>query len=64
MIFGKEKDRGIRLNGFTPEVVQIGNGVTVDDLLVHDEHDQTLAFILSRDGPTELPDPDWYCVFD
>lgn len=57
MIFGKEKNRGIRLNGLTPEVVQIGNGVTADDLLVHDEHDQTLAFILSRMIPPNFPTP-------
>ncbi len=57
MIFGKEKNRGIRLNGLTPEVVQIGNGVTADDLLVHDEHDQTLAFILSRMTPPSFPTP-------
>ena len=57
MIFGKEKNRGIRLNGLTPEVVQIGNGVTADDLLVHDEHDQTLAFILSRMILPDFPTP-------
>ena len=38
MIFGKERDKGIRLNGLNPEVVTIGeNGVTEADLLVHDE---------------------------
>ncbi len=38
MIFGKDRDRGIRLNGLHPEVVTIGrDGVTEDDLLVHDE---------------------------
>jgi 2-oxoglutarate ferredoxin oxidoreductase subunit beta len=57
MIFGKEKNRGIRLNGLAPEVVQIGNGVTADDLLVHDEHDRTLAFILSRMIPPNFPTP-------
>ena len=38
MIFGKDRDKGIRLNGLHPEVVTIGeNGVTEADLLVHDE---------------------------
>ena len=38
MIFGKDRDKGIRLNGHQPEVVTIGeNGVTEADLLVHDE---------------------------
>ena len=40
MIFGKEKNKGLKLNGFTPEVVTIGeNGVTEDDILVHNEQD-------------------------
>ena len=38
LVFGKQSDRGIRLNGsFRPEVVQLGNGITEDDLIVHDE---------------------------
>ena len=50
MVFGKDGDRGIRLNGMVPEVVQLGNGVSEADLLVHDElrPDSSLAFILSR----------------
>ena len=57
MIFGKNKDRGIRLKGLIPEVVELGNGVSSDDLLVHDEHDQTLAFLLSRMTPPNFPTP-------
>ena len=38
MIFGKDRNKGIRLDGLQPEVVTIGeNGVTEADLLVHDE---------------------------
>lgn len=49
LIFGKQKDKGIRLNGFTPEVVNIANGqFSVSDLLVHNETDSTLAFILAN----------------
>jgi 2-oxoglutarate/2-oxoacid ferredoxin oxidoreductase subunit beta len=50
MIFGKDREKGIRLNGIQPEVAELGNGVTEDDLLVHDETrgDSALAFILSR----------------
>jgi 2-oxoglutarate ferredoxin oxidoreductase subunit beta len=59
MIFGKQKDKGIRLNGLRPEVVQLGNGITADDLLVHDAHseDPTLAWLLSRMEPPEFPVP-------
>ncbi len=37
MIFGKDRNKGIRLNGTELEVVEIGkNGITMDDILVHD----------------------------
>jgi 2-oxoglutarate ferredoxin oxidoreductase subunit beta len=50
MIFGKDRNRGIRLQGITPEVVTIGVDCGVDDLLIHDEHaeEPTLALMLSR----------------
>jgi 2-oxoglutarate ferredoxin oxidoreductase subunit beta len=49
LVFGKQKDKGIRLNGFTPEVVNLADGkYSVNDLLVHDEKDSTLAFILAN----------------
>ena len=38
MIFGKNRDKGIRFNGTSLEVVKLGeNGITEKDLLVHDE---------------------------
>lgn len=41
MIFGKNKDKGIRLNGTRLEVVKLGeNGITEDSLLVHDMYQQ------------------------
>src|SRR3954462_33699 len=37
MIFGKDRNKGIRMNGALPEVVTIGeNGVTEAEILVHD----------------------------
>jgi 2-oxoglutarate ferredoxin oxidoreductase subunit beta len=59
MIFGKGRDKGIRLRGLTPEVVQLGDGVREEDLLVHDEtaEDPTLAFILSRMWWPDFPVP-------
>lgn len=48
LVFGKERDKGIRLNGFTPEVVSLKDGkFSVNDLLVHNEADTTLSFILA-----------------
>ncbi|MEK9135529.1 MAG: 2-oxoacid:ferredoxin oxidoreductase subunit beta [Bacteroidota bacterium] len=49
LVFGKQKEKGIRLNGFTPEVVNTTEGkYSVNDLLVHNEQDSTLAFILAN----------------
>jgi 2-oxoglutarate ferredoxin oxidoreductase subunit beta len=49
MIFGKERDKGIKLDGFKPTVVSLTDGkYSADDLLVHDEKDSTLAFILGN----------------
>jgi len=59
MIFGKNRDKGIRLNGLEPEVVQLGDGVTEADLLMHDEFaaSPNLAAILSRVEPPNFPVP-------
>ena len=58
LIFSKAKNKGIRLNGFTPEVVTIGeNGVTEDDLLVHNEKDPTLPLIYTQFRGLGLPVP-------
>jgi 2-oxoglutarate ferredoxin oxidoreductase subunit beta len=52
LIFGDKRELGIRLNGLRPEVVRLGeNGITEKDLIVHDEHNPTLAAILSRLNP-------------
>lgn len=51
MIFGKNKDKGLVLNGLRLEVVQLGeNGITEADILVHNaqEADPTLHQMLVR----------------
>jgi len=51
MIFGKERNKGLILNGLKLEVVTIGeNGITQEDLLVHNakEKDPTLHQMLVR----------------
>jgi 2-oxoglutarate/2-oxoacid ferredoxin oxidoreductase subunit beta len=64
LIFGKNRDKGIRLNGMDPEVVELGKGISEDDLLFHDEKstEPSLAYLLSRmyydkDNPHSLPEP-------
>jgi 2-oxoglutarate ferredoxin oxidoreductase subunit beta len=50
LIFGKNRDKGIRLNVMDPEVVELGKGISEDDLLFHDEKapEPSLAYLLSR----------------
>lgn len=50
LIFGKNRDKGIRRNGLELEVVHLGNGTSEKDLVVHDEHNPSpaYAFLLSR----------------
>jgi len=50
LIFGKDRNKGVRLHGLDPEVVTLGSGITADDLLIHDEkaEEPSLAYLLSR----------------
>ncbi|OQW92623.1 MAG: 2-oxoacid:ferredoxin oxidoreductase subunit beta [Beggiatoa sp. IS2] len=48
LVFGEHNDKGIRLDGFKPVVVSLNNGYSINDLLVHDETDSTLSFILAN----------------
>ena len=60
MIFGKDRNLGIRMNGAHPEVVTIGEGgVTEADLLVHDItlQDPSVAFMLARMEQPNFPQP-------
>lgn len=59
LVFGKKREKGIRINGMTPEVVELGKGVSEDDLLFHDERapEPTLAYLLSRMRHPEFPEP-------
>jgi 2-oxoglutarate/2-oxoacid ferredoxin oxidoreductase subunit beta len=63
LIFGKNKDKGIRMNGQRPEVVQLGNGITDKDLVVHDETNLALAFMLANfEAPLPTPIGVFYAV--
>ena len=59
LIFGKDRDKGIRMNGTEPEVVELGKGITEDDLLFHDEKaaEPSLAYALSRMRYPDFPEP-------
>src|SRR5689334_7647829 len=76
LVFGENADKGIKLDGFTPKVVSLADGASVNDLWIHDERDRVKAGILSRffDNPkteNHLPRPfgvfyveDRYCYED
>jgi 2-oxoglutarate ferredoxin oxidoreductase subunit beta len=62
MVFGKDRDKGIMLKCMKAgllEVAELGNGISEEDLLVHDEtlEDPSIAFALSRfnDGAKPVP---------
>jgi len=54
LVFGKNSDKGIKLDGFTPRVVSLTDGThTVNDLLIYDETSFELACIIARMGDME-----------
>ena len=63
LIFGASQNKGIKLDGLTPLVVDLGNGVSADDLWIHDDRDFYKAQTLVRmfDDPaksgTHFPRP-------
>lgn len=62
LVFGANRDKGIKLDGFNPIVVDLNKGYSADDLWVHDENDIYKAQILTRmfDDPkaiSHLPRP-------
>ncbi len=58
MIFGKDRDKGIRLVGTKLEVVTLAN-TPIDDLLIHDEREPnpSIQMMLARMRYPELPEP-------
>jgi 2-oxoglutarate/2-oxoacid ferredoxin oxidoreductase subunit beta len=60
LIFGKNREKGIRVSEMSrPEIVELGSGISEDDLLFHDEkaEEPALAFLLARMRYPEFPEP-------
>lgn len=62
LVFGAAKNKGVKLDGLQPVVVELGGDFNEDDLWIHDERDFYKAQILTRmfDDPGEedhLPRP-------
>ncbi len=58
MLFGKNKDKGIRFNNNRLEVVEIGkNGITEEDILIHDQYQQDpgVHLMLAKMAPPHFP---------
>ncbi|MBI1936800.1 MAG: 2-oxoacid:ferredoxin oxidoreductase subunit beta [Ignavibacteriales bacterium] len=56
LVFGANKDKGIKLDGFNPVIIDLNDGVhSINDCFVHDEFDEnpTRVFLLARF--TDLP---------
>jgi 2-oxoglutarate ferredoxin oxidoreductase subunit beta len=56
LVFGQTENKGIKLDGFKPVIVELGNGVSKDDLWIHDENDKTKAFLLAQFADFSTPD--------
>ncbi len=48
LIYGANREKGIRINGLKPEIVNLADGYSADDLWIHDEKDFYKAQILVR----------------
>ncbi|MEI6846725.1 MAG: 2-oxoacid:ferredoxin oxidoreductase subunit beta [Chlorobiaceae bacterium] len=55
LVFGKDNNKGIRLDGFKPVVVELNKeNVSADDLWIHNEEDINKASILARFADTQF----------
>jgi len=64
LIYGENKDKGIKLDGFKPIVVDLNDtNNSIDDLWIHDQYDKMKATLLTRifednkGAENELPRP-------
>ncbi|HUQ65059.1 MAG TPA: 2-oxoacid:ferredoxin oxidoreductase subunit beta [Flavitalea sp.] len=48
LVFGAQQNKGVRLDGYKPVVVDLGPEYSVDDLWIHDEKDYYKAQLLVR----------------
>jgi len=64
LLFGKDRNKGIKMNGMRPEVATLGeNGVSEKDIVVHDESNLSLAFMLGNfEAPMPTPVGVFYAV--
>ncbi|NUM50042.1 MAG: 2-oxoacid:ferredoxin oxidoreductase subunit beta [Flavobacteriales bacterium] len=57
LIYGENNGKGIKLNGLTPEIVDLtASGISANDLWIHNEKDKTKANLLARMFDAVVPD--------
>jgi len=59
LVFGKKRNKGIKLDGFNPKVINLDDGKnSINDCLIYDETNNDLAYIVARltDNPS-FPTP-------
>ncbi|MEY4595243.1 MAG: hypothetical protein RIQ47_1653 [Bacteroidota bacterium] len=56
LMFGENNELGVKLDGFTPVVVNLNEGASANDLWIHDDRDRVKAGILARffDNPRTM----------
>ncbi len=58
MVFGAEQNKGIKLDGNKPSVVELNGKFSMDDVLVHNEKDFVIASMLANlTYQDDFPDP-------
>ena len=58
MIFGADSNKGIRIDGTIPRVVEVGKEFSVNDILIHDESDRFIGDMLSNFTSSDtFPEP-------
>jgi len=58
MLFGNENKKGIRLNDNVPEIIELGDTYSIDDVLIHNEQDYVIASMLANFTYLDIfPDP-------
>lgn len=57
LVFGKSKNKGIKMNGFSPEITEFAAGGIPEEIVRHDEKTPELAFLLSRMILPDFPVP-------
>jgi 2-oxoglutarate ferredoxin oxidoreductase subunit beta len=57
IIFGAERNKALHMKGPRPEVIELGGAAAEEELLIHDETDRGLAFLLSDLAHPDFPEP-------